>query len=306
MLKNKKGLFIVESPLQVMCAYEAIKEFKVKDVKIIARLADRGGRNNQQMLLVLNEFLSDYDVKKVYLKPQDRSLKSIILSLELVLKILFLYTLSYNIFIGYYNSKFATLLTFFVKSSRKLYLDDGTASLSYPESILKSKSYIFSIFDFPVPFFIKNKFTHLSKYLFEVNKEKRKEVVVFIGSPIRELDNCNVEKYFEMILKVKKKYNEVFFLYFPHRRELEEDLDKIRSFDIEVVSNNYPIEMFYLEFPNYHPKVVASIISTAMFTLNLIYESKVILCSGIITRKNKDSGKLLKAVEHLKGVNYIY
>lgn len=305
-MKNKKGLFIIESPLQLMCAYEAIKEFKIEKVKVIARLADRGGRNNQQMLLMLNELLSDYRVKKVYLKPQDKSLKSIVISLLLMMETTLSYSLNYNMFIGYYNSKFATVLTFFVKTSRKVYLDDGTASLSYPESILKSKSYIFSIFDFSTPFFIKNKFTHLSEYLFIVNKKKRKEVIVFIGCPISELEDCNADKYFEIILKVKNKYNELDFLYFPHRRELKEDLDKIGSFGIEVVYNKYPIELFYLEFPNYHPKVIATIFSTAIFTMSSIYNSLVILCSGILVKDSKGLDKILVEVKKIKKIENIY
>lgn len=306
MLKTKKGLFILESPLQVMCAYEAIKELDVKKVRIIARLADRGGRNNEQMLLILKEFLSDYYVKKVYLKPQDRSLKSITVTIRFILEILFLYSLKYNIFIGYFDSKFVKLLTFFVKDSRKIYLDDGTASLSYPESIRKSKSVIFSMFDFSVPFFIKNKFSHLSSHLFAVNKIKRKEVIVFIGSPIREIDGCDTNEYFKIILKIKKMYHNIDLLYFPHRRELKEDLDKIDSFNINVVPNSFPIEMFYVEFPSYHPKIIASIFSTAMFTMSLIYDSSVVLCSGIVTKENKALNKILKEVKKIEGMKNIF
>ncbi len=264
-LQNKKALFIVESPLQIMCAYEAIKTFEPKKVKIIARLADVG-RNNKQMELLINEFLSDYDVEKVYLKPESRSLKFVSIAFVLIVKVLV-----------------------------------WAATLNCPQSILE-KSYTFSIFDLSSSLHIKNKFRHLSNHLLK-NKVNKKDVVVFIGSPIREIQDWIKGGYFEAISKVKEKYSTMDFLYFPHRRELKEDLDKISSYDIQIVSNEYPIEMFYLEFPNYNPKVVASLYSTAMFTMSLIYGSKVVMCDGVMKENNSALENVFDAIKKIENIS---
>ncbi len=287
-LQNKEALFIVESPLQIMCAYEAIKTFEPKKVKIIARLADTG-RNNKQMELLINEFLSDYDMQKVYLKPESRSLKFVSIAFMLIIKVLVLSVLGYALFIGNYRSKFAKLLR--------------AATLNCPQSILE-KSYTFSIFDLSSSLHIKNKFTHLSNILLK-NKGNRKDVVIFIGSPIRQIDAWMKGDYFKAIEQVKQKYKTMDFFYFPHRRELKEDLDKISSYGIQIMENNYPIEMFYLEFPDYNPKVVASLYSTAMFTMRLIYGSKVVMCDGVMEENTLALERVFDVIKKIKSMDII-
>ncbi len=301
-LRNKIALFIVESPLQVMCTYEAIKLLQLQKVKVIARLAD-AGHNNKQMSLLIDDFLYDYDVKKVYLQPEKRSLKYIIIILLQLPIIIYFSLLGGNIFIGAFNSKFAKLLTWFIKPNKKIYLDDGVATLNCPRSILQ-KSYMFSIFDLQTPFYIKNEFVHFSKHLLK-NKGNRKDVVIFIGSPIRQIESWIKGNYFKAILKVKEKYNTMDFLYFPHRREFKEDLDKISAYGIQVVTNDYPIEMFYLEFPDYHPKIVASLFSTAMFTMNLLYGSKVIMCDGVVGESNHSLDNVFDNIRKIDGIDII-
>ncbi len=301
-LQNKKAVFIVESPLQIMCAYEAIKTFEPKKVKIIVRLAD-AGRNNKQMEILLNEFLSDYNVQKVYLKPESRSLKSIVTVLLLLPIVTYFSLLNYNVFIGYFDSKFAKLISFFAKVDKKTYLDDGVATLNCPQSILE-RSYAFSIFDLKSNFFVKNKFTHLSNHLLKY-KNDRKDIVVFIGSPIRQIEHLMKGDYFEAISKVKETYSTMQFFYFPHRRELKEDLDKISSYGIQIIANEYPIEMFYLEFPEYNPKVVASLYSTAMFTMSLIYGSKVIMCDGVMEEDNPVLERVFEAIKKIENIDIV-
>ncbi len=301
-LQNKKALFIVESPLQIMCAYEAIKTIEPKKVKIIVRLA-KVGKNQNQMLLLIRKFLFDYDVEKVYLNPRSRSLKFVLTTFVLFIQVFAFYGVGHHLFIGDYRSKFAKLLTFFAKPERKIYLDDGTATLDCPLSIL-NKSYSFSIFDLSTSFHIKNKFINLSKILLK-NKRNRKNVVIFIGSPIRQIEAWMKGDYFKAIEQVKKKYKTMDFFYFPHRRELREDLDKISSYGVQVLENNYPIEMFYLEFQDCHPKVVASLYSTAMFTMNLIYGSKVVMCDGIMEENTPALESVFNAIKKIENIDIV-
>lgn len=307
-MPNKKAIFILESPLQMICGFEAINEFNLNKVSIILRLAENG-RNNEQMLKLNELFFSKFKVQKVFMKPKSRNILSILYCLYLTLYSTVTVCRNYSVFIGYFDSKFARLLTLFTPSKKKFFLDDGVASLMYSNGLLHSGASFFSFFNLKTKKNTKNSFEYFSNFILNSNNsdKNKKNSLIFIGTPISESSSIvSFNEYLKIISYVKSKYESYSFLYFPHRREPKDRIKVIEKMGFKILYNKLPIEMIGYEFSQYYPNVVVSLFSTALFTMYSIYKSEIIACE--LAMEKKDTSKkehLVKIYSEVKKIGTI-
>lgn len=315
-LKCVPTAFIVSSPLQLLCAIEAIHEFDISKYKIVLVLPQNGPRN-QQLLSMADNYLLEYD--KVYYN-----------------------IVSYNdyksgkgffskkskeqydrIFIGDYQ-QVELYYVAYKYSSPNCYLfygDDGNDSISYfqnksldPTPTRLNHRILYVLFglgkreqgrldvkremtekgltctsSFFTSFYnIKNNLFNIYpnnfRYLSSLNTKRTENIVVIIGSILNYIPEINhiSEKCAEEIFKrkffeVKKKYPDTKVIYIPHGRDTSITIKELcLNFDIEYRKIPETIEGYLLK-SDYYPIAIYGEGSTALYNLKLLYpNSKVV------------------------------
>lgn len=287
-MKNKKNLFIINSPLQFLNAQEAIYQFKLKNV-VFVMIYNRNEKNIMQLEEQIKK-INNCEVIRFYPSKGNRFLGYINLIKQLK-------KYQYDkIFTGELeDSNFRILIANLEKE--KLYLlDEGTSTVIDYETIIKQNklnkySYkelryllvgfkiklkdtisFFTYFDL-APLqdgeVVRNKLEYMKKD-FKQNYIDYSNILFFIGQPrfiFAEKDE------FKIILKnVIQKYKDKKILYIPHRGELNIN-DEIKNIDenIEILELNQPIEQYFLQNGIY-PKYIISCLSTALFTTKMLFE----------------------------------
>lgn len=97
----------------------------------------------------------------------------------------------------------------------------------------------------------------------------RKEKVYFIGSPLIELGHLALEKQLEYLEVIREKYASSEIIYFAHRRERQENLDKYFFFG-KVIRSDIPFEE-RMEKENELPGVILSYLSSVIINLPPVY-----------------------------------
>lgn len=275
---KRNAIFIVESPLQLICAFEAKHIYNIHDAFFVIRYAHEG-RNNPQLEQVENILLAKEKRIHIYLPPS-----YIGFSIGGALKMLWTWgvismkaLLGTKVFVGYYNSRFAKMLTSLLHKYKITFLDDGVASLFTPNSILNSKCHFFSLFQLETKNYTRNDLKYFSRHLssFLDVARKRENVVLFLGWCLDERNGLPIEQYLNLIERAKSIFPQYPFVYIPHRREKSEVLDQIKKSGTMVYSNRYPVEFIALELQDYTPYAAISFSSTALFTLHKIYGLKI-------------------------------
>lgn len=267
-----KSLFIIESPLQLLNAYEAIHYFETKKFKILIRLS--GDKSNDRQIFNLLSFLklkhSSWIVK---IKAKNKTffdyLKIIII--KMITKVI--YKKYAKIFIGNYESGFINTITKFIDQSHIILLDDGAKSI-----VIQSKFHgnynrdFFSFYDL-TPY--ENQTIYKNDFL--KTKEKTASLktlnsILFLGSKLSEINITSEEYYIKLIDKISKYFNDDPIVYIPHREEKPEKLYKLIKLlpNLTVHSLDYPVELYGLY--EAYPSKIVSFYSTALFTMSKIYD----------------------------------
>lgn len=174
--KNTPSAFVVCSPLQLLCAIEAEKEFEIHDALYVIILRHGWIRNDQ--LLAMAEFahlnyISTFDDEKVSLEAMEKGTDYFV-DIDSSVKF-------ERIFIGDY---FDTVLyraayKYAMKGTRILYLDDGNASIS----LLSGKS------DVPKPQVLRKRLLWL-RHAKNEKMLRRKEHIDFLNDKGIICTNC--------------------------------------------------------------------------------------------------------------------
>lgn len=271
----RKVFFIVESPFQLICAYEYLMRYRPSKTIFLVRMADAGS-NNIQLKGVIDLLVKNHSTLIFNIPPRSRSLISILKISYITLVVILYYLLGYSFVVGYFGSYFVRIITRLIKKNRIVYLDDGTATLHMPEDYLKSASSFFSIFKLNSDSATQHEFDHFKQWLTSsLAQQKREKSVVFIGSPFREFEYFPEKDYFDLLRLVRSTFNNIQFTYVPHRRELKDDIEKIASLGYKICRTALPIEFLEYEFPTMQVNSVVAFKSTAMFSMYLIYKPKV-------------------------------
>lgn len=283
-----KNLFIVRSPLQIINAIEAVHNFNLTDNTLVL-IHNRSITNTEQMKDLLN-LIKWEEIIHVEESYGSKFFKYISLIKQLKKE-------RYNyLFIGELGVSYKMIVAN-TKKEKVFLIDDGTATIMYYDRFIKHDRYnkynfreirflffglnikvkdkinLFTYFDLkPVHGneVVKNRLIYFrSTYLFNIKKEK--DVIYFIGQPADVF--MDIDLYKESIEKLMIKYNKKI-IYIPHRSEKKEQVQAIMSMknqNFEIYKPAMPIELYFL-YSKLYPLYIISYYSTALVTLNMLFE----------------------------------
>ena len=283
-MNNKKAFVFVESPFQLLCAFEAVNYFNVEG-EFFIRL-NNNDVNNHQLYNVAKE-LNIKNINYIFI-PQKRYFNILIKTIYL-LKIIKLNSYDYY-FIGDYLSNFIKQLIRFMPLKKIVLLDDGVATFKVQKELNKNNLplTLFTIFNIrPInnkQLIIHNSFKALkSRY----SSAKKKEIDIFIGGKLINIGLLDSSIYIKILKNTLKDSKGNKILYFPHRGESKKFLNDISNLkNIELVYSELPIELYLLKYQIF-PNNIYSIISTVLFSLSIIYEKANIIAYKPIFMENK-------------------
>jgi hypothetical protein len=256
----KKALFYIDSPFQLLQVNEYINKFKIKECKTIIRL--NGLRENDKQLLNLVDVLEieNYQIIKM------ESIGSILLW---TCYLIFPFCIAGSVCIGDANAMVFRIYKHIIPNKKLMLFDDGVATL-----VNEAENETFQRFTmFPeiVKCSVENDFSALKKMIVP---ERKKNVAVIIGGKLAEEGIISKEYYQSLLSKMVKllEKEQLEIVYVAHRGESQENLEKIsKKWNMEVLRPNYPIELIALEF-KVNPVFIVSVLSTALYSMNKIYD----------------------------------
>jgi hypothetical protein len=264
-----RNLFFIESPLQLLNAYEVIFEFNLKNYKIIIRLSKM--KENDKQIKYLVKYLDIKNVKFITIKAEKKSLNDYIK--------LFVYQYKFimkkidKVFIGNFDSGFFKLILKQFPKEKIILLDDGSKTLAIQKQFSESNFYnLFTMYDITS---VKNQIIYKNKYKKLNEKLKSLNIVhnevLFLGMKLSEIGVISEKEYIRLLQKISTEYKDKNIIYIPHRGESVIKLQKISEIEnITIKSYDYPVELLGL-FEDSLPYKVASFYSTAVLTMKYIY-----------------------------------
>lgn len=276
MIKIGNALFIVESPLQLLCAYEAVHFFKPDGYKIFVRYSAQKINDLQLDKLVDLLFTNDAKhIKKIHIRSQNKSI--IDFAKIIYFKFLLMTQKFDHWFLGNVDSGFIQTIVKNVDKKNIILLDDGSKTLVIQKRF--KPDYYFDLFTLyklePVEQQIihKNNFVQLRQKL---NTGRNEDQVLFIGAKLSEVDVISEQKYLQLMQNVARYFNQKQILYIAHRGEDANKLKRIGEIaNIEVETLDFPIELWGF-YKNELPNQIASFFSTALYSMHKMYDIECI------------------------------
>ncbi|HIF9411581.1 TPA: hypothetical protein ACX6R8_003496 [Photobacterium damselae] len=298
-----KNIYLVESPLQLLSALEVSK--KNRNNHLIINLSNNKDRieNLKQLTLLYNDNIDNWDSIIKLSLTNSPFLNVIIL---LYYTILFYFKLGKNcnvVFNGDFKNLYFSLWSkFLAKKKCEYIIDDGVLTITLQQmffeknkgiySINRSskfkrmivKIYSFLLFleidDTPPNLcsifkFRENKFNSQMKMLHSINKRHKKKLseIYFLGSPYSEAGIIDINTEIRLLNDIKNFFmekNDYEFYYISHRDDSLEKITLLENNDIKIIKLGMPCEKYFDE-SNVIPKVIASFLSTSLYTLGTRY-----------------------------------
>lgn len=276
-MKKLDALYFIESPLQLLNAYEASCFFCCESNLYIIRLS--GKMKNDNQMISLCSFLRLKRESVIFIKARSDSLPSVAIGFFRTLFYLLTNRAS-RYFVGNIDSRFIKLFYPFIRKNIVL-LDDGLKSVIV-QSGFNKENYLdmFSMYELPSiegQNIYRNDYTVIRDLIGNKNIKKNNSVVFFIGTKISECGLIDEEAYLITINKIIDRYIEqgLEFVYIPHRDECYSKLKIISSrFGVRVEELSYPVELIGF-YEREIPCMISSFYSTALYTMRLIYNVDV-------------------------------
>lgn len=296
------NLFIIESPFQLLSAFEANYFFNEESLLVIKY---NGNVNNDEQLRKLKNRMSNFK-NLIEIRPIFCNFDSNIQLLKLLKKFINKEKRYSKIFIGDYRSFHMRKFFDSLQSNECYLLDDGNATLDIFRYVdLKKDKYYFSgikgnikkwVYRFELLLFKLNKYPicrkvsfftcfdiasennfklikHNFEYIKTIEKAKKgKNMVYFYGSNLELLDiNNELElEYLKYIVDYYQKRN-IDMVYIPHRNESQAKISNIKNkLSINIKINEYPAEI-QLALDEDIPNHISSFVSSVLLTLPSIY-----------------------------------
>jgi len=266
--------FFVESPIQLLNAYEARYYFSVKNNYIFfIRLS--GLERNDTQIIFLVDLLQIQNVHYVTVNAHEKN----ILDYIKIIYYKYLYKIEkYDIvFIGNLYSGFLSLFIKRIKKESIILLDDGVQTLEIQKKFTTDYYYnLFSIYDLKAikgQSVYKNNFVNIKLVLKTLKLDENQ--IMFLGTKISEVGIIKEAYYLELMRKISKYYAKKQILYISHRGESKKKLDLLSKIEnIFIVSLDYPIELYGFHESQIAYKV-SSFLSTALLNMKNIYGVEV-------------------------------
>lgn len=286
---KKYNLHIARSPLQLINILEAIETMSLKN-NILVIIDRKNQSNSSQIQAVLNAV--DYEWEKIF--TIKKSSKSNLF--EYVKLIKEIKKLNYeNILMGDIDT-ISNVVIANLKHDKVFLVDDGTSTLKRHEALLKNPKFSlqgklkllrFKLFGlkafskYQINFFtffdleqksneliIKNEFKNLKKKFHLSNNASNK--VYILGQPLYNKE-ISEEDFILHLEKILDFYSDKEIVYLKHRYEKPTDkILEVLNDRATIYENKYPIELDFLLKKEY-PKHITGFFSTALYTLNMMY-----------------------------------
>ncbi|WP_151717006.1 polysialyltransferase family glycosyltransferase [Acinetobacter sp. TUM15071] len=260
------NLYIVESPLQLLCAYEAIHVNRNVPYQLLIRQTGRG-LNDKHLINCANQLGLDY---KIFVLHADNIYVGLLRNLFLLFCLYFKYY--ERVYFGSVYSSALNFISYFIRRRELVYLDDGAATLRAQFEMSKKEKKVCNWFTFfnIDPLSGQKVIKHNFEKIKEKNKKNINEGKYFIGQPVSAMKGFSLEDYMRCVREIANKCESNEFLYYiPHRVE---NLDLINNIpNIKVVKPTVPIEIYFLENKGSIPKEIYSCYSTALITLPVLF-----------------------------------
>lgn len=275
-----KVLAIVESPLQLLCAYEMLCMFPGK-YRLILK-CNGVEKNDSQMEFAAIELGLHY--KKVLTRQNHLhidSLRTAIRCAPLLLR-------SYEyLFLGDYFSRIFRALACLPRVRHVYFLDDGVATY-LAQKRMRASGRMFSIATFldvqPLPGqkVLRHSFSSIRKR-FVLDKPRG---CIFLGQPLTEKGFLSPDSYVNLV-RMAVDSGDGMLTYFPHRSESQDSISCIAEIaGVSVITPETCIEL-YLLLTRWCPEKVFAGLSSAIFSLSFVFP-KVAIFALIPNTLNAD------------------
>jgi len=284
----KSALFIVTSPLQLLCAAEAFKYYKIGKATLVVKYGGNDVSNN-----MLRDMLLEYPLwNATYIITKEKSLR------ETYKTVRALRGEKYNLVLNAeFNAWFQNILIANIKYNKRVIFDDGVMTLNdyrvyFEPRIASSKSHLekelllrvlgiskfrpnqfdeielFTMFDLsPTPHVsvVENRFSQTTYYRKKITSDSNAPTGI-LGQPLVEAGIVSEDYYLKCLQKLSKNGKAY---YFPHRAESKENIQKWLSLaNLKLIEDDRPIE---ISITSYKVSSIVGFISTALKTLSLLY-----------------------------------
>lgn len=269
----KKNILFVESPLQLLNAYEAVNFFELDDFYYVIRLS--GNVNNDKQIKEIVNRLGIVNCVFLNLNAQNKKIVDYLILLLYRFKFIFSSKNIEKIYIGNYDSKFLSLIMKQFINEKIVLLDDGSKTFEIQRTFKPSQHLnLFTMYDIlPVgnQIVYKNSYNRILELLRDENVIFDNSSVLFIGSKLSE-DGAISDKYYIALLnEISEFYKGKTIVYVPHRDESKSKLKEIGAINnVEIKVIGYPIEFFGL-YESVIPATISSFFSTALMTMKGFY-----------------------------------
>jgi hypothetical protein len=133
------NLFFIESPLQLLNAYEAINSFNITKYKIVVRLSGEK-LNDIQIKNIINHLHLDIkNVTYISINTKNRTIFDYIKIMMSTVR--YLFTNVDNVFIGNYDSRFLNLIMKQFNRKKIILLDDGSKTISIQNKFVEKNKF---------------------------------------------------------------------------------------------------------------------------------------------------------------------
>lgn len=260
-------MIIVETPLQLLCAYEYLSSKELRE-PIYLRLSKE--RNDRQMFAVTARL--GINVIRVHTSFKPNYIFNNILFLYAMVKALLK---KEHIVIGTISSGFLRITTRFFNKKTVVLLDDGIATLLEEKKDLNFERY--SMFETSRPTTEKNRFAALRSHY--KNTSVLGDEVYFIGQKLVEVGIMKEDVYVDMIRSVAKDQTRINYI--SHRGESHGKLSNIRSIaGVSVSDLDLPVELYLLEKEKSPRSIYTHSSTTAITTSILFPRTEVFIVNG--------------------------
>jgi len=279
------NLFLIESPLQLLNAYEADNYFKSERCLYIIRLSN-DKLNDEQIIKLINSFAIKEKSFVININSKHKKLKDLLKIFILKFYIFVIQIKFEKVFIGNIESGLLSLLTKNIDRKKKILLDDGAKSLIIQKKFTDDYNLnFFSFYDlkpFKNQMIYQNDFKKLKETISFNNSENE---ILLLGSKLSEISIIEEGYYIDLIKQIANYFENEILVYIPHRGENINKLEKIAKEikNIKIKHIDYPVE-FYGINENVKLKMVVSFYSTALYTMSKIYN-----CEAVAFKFNYDN-----------------
>lgn len=265
-----KALIIVETPFQLLCAYEYMLTH-VADYRVCIRLSGVPANDAQIMAMTTDMSIK---VDKTIMAVPGRKISCLLASA--VFWITFAGHYDY-VLLGSYLSGLMKVFATLTSKDKTILLDDGMGTLLADRLIHSScpeRYAAFTIFKLDASTYLsyeRHFFEGLRRKFPRYLEAEGSSITLFIGQKLIDIGFIDTESYLSTIRWAAAKCDGEKLYYIPHRGESIEHADKIaRIPGVEIMRPDGALEYFVLR-NGYKPVRLFAITSTALVTLSSLF-----------------------------------